>query len=277
MKIPCESNAEKSPLRCGGSWHGELSGLGERVVEPLEGCEEKRLVAAVVQLAEHDRPAGREAVTLVAGVVLWTAGPLEEEIVGRHRLVAVVVIAVALEPVGAALERDVHGRAGGVALLRVERRRLDFEFLHGAGRRNEGDSSTVGHVGRPVERELVATRTAVGGEVRCAAVIERPRELQIAVVGNAGGEPRQHEGVPVRQRHQGDPLLVDDLPRRAAACVEQRRLGCDEDGLLEVADLQRERQLDTVADSDLNAFPSQFLKPDSSAVILDAPGARYGD
>ena len=80
------------------------------------------------------------------------------------------------------------------------------------------------------------------------------------MIGNAGGEPRQHEGVTVGQRHQRDPLLVDDLPRRAAARVEQRRLGRDRDGLLEIADLQRQRQFETVADSDLDAFPGQFLE-----------------
>ena len=84
--------------------------------------------------------------------------------------------------------------------------------------------------------------------------------FEIAVVGDAGGEPRQHEGVPVGKRHQRDPLLVDDLSGRAAARVEQRRLGRDRDGLLEVSDLQRERQLETVADSDLDALPGQFLE-----------------
>ena len=69
-----------------------------------------------------------------------------------------MVVAVALEAVGAALERDVDGRAGGVALLRVEGRGLDLEFLDGAGGRHERDAPAVGHVRRSVERELVAAR-----------------------------------------------------------------------------------------------------------------------
>ena len=44
-----------------GGRHGELAWLGEGVVEPLEGREEERLVAAVVELGEDHGPADGEA------------------------------------------------------------------------------------------------------------------------------------------------------------------------------------------------------------------------
>src|SRR4029450_10853529 len=111
------------------------------------GGEEERLVAAVVQLAEKGRPAGRESVALVAGVVLRTAGALGGEVVRGRDLIAVVIVGVTLDLVGAALERHVRRRAGRVALLRVERRGLHLELLDGIGRRHEGDAP-AGRQGR---------------------------------------------------------------------------------------------------------------------------------
>ena len=163
-----------------------------------------------------------------------------------------MIVGVALERIRPALERDVDRGAGGVPLLRVEGRGLDLELLDRAGRRHEGDATAVGHVGRAVERELVAARPAVGREVGGPAVVEGARELEVAVIRHAGGEAREHEGVAVGERHQGDPLLVDDLTGRSAPRLQQGRVRCDGDGFLELTDFEREIERQAVADSDLD-------------------------
>ena len=187
-------------------------------------------------------------------------------------LVAVVVVRVALDPVGAALERHVDGRAGGVSLLGVEGRGLDLELLHRAGGRDERHAAAVGHVRRAVERELVAARAAVGGEVGRAAVVERTGELEVAVIGDAGGQPREHERVAVRERHQRDALLVDDLPGRSAARVEKRRFRRDVDHLGQPAHFHLEIDLQPIADPDFDVLPVQLLE--ALQLCADAIGSR---
>ena len=211
--------------------HGELRRLGELIVEPLDGGEEERLVL-------EDRAAEHAAEALVVERRLGTALPFEEEVVRAELLVAIVIVAFAAEAVGAALERHVDGGAGGVALLRVEVGGLDLEFLNGAGRRHERDAAAVAHVGRAVERELIAARRAIGVDVGGAAVVERARELEVAEVGDAGGEAGEHERVAVGERHQRDALFVDDLAGRSAARFEERRGGADRDDLFDRADLE---------------------------------------
>ena len=233
--------------------HRELAGLGELVVEPFDGGEEERPVL-------QDRPAGEAAEPVVAHRRLRPTRVFEEEVVLRQLVVAVVPVALALEGVGAALDHDVHRGARGVALLGVERRGLDLELRHRAGWRDEGDAPAAGHVGRPVEGELVAPRGAVGHDAGCPAVVEGPAELEISGVGDAGREARQRERVAVRQRQQGDALLVDHLALRRGQRVEQRALRRHGYHLRDGADFQGEVQREAIADAHGHALADQFLE-----------------
>lgn len=182
------------------------------------------------------------------------------KVVLGERLVAVVVVAVAVELVGAGLHRHVDGRAGRVPLLRIERGGLHLELLHGARRRCEGDAASVGHVRRAIERELVAAGRPIARGRRRAAVVERARELEVTGEDGAGREARQREWVAIRQRHHLDALLVDDLPLRRRARVEQRRAALDGDRLLEAADLELEVQLEAIGDPHLDGLSLRALE-----------------
>ena len=189
-------------------------------------------------------------------------GLLDEEVRLGQLVGPVVGVGGSLQRVGAALQRDVDRRAGGVAAAGVEARGLDLELLHRAGRRHERDAAAVGHVRRSVERELVAAGGAAGDDARGAAVVERPRELEVAVVGDAGRQPRQRERVAVRQRHHRDRLLADDLPGRSGGRRQQRRFRGDRHRFLHPADVERQVDVELVAD----AAPAMsgrdtFLKP----------------
>ena len=127
---------------------------------------------------------------------------------------------------------------------RVEARRLDLELLHRARRGHERDAAAAGHVGRAVERELVAADRAAADHVGRAAVVERPGELQIADVGHAGRQARQREGVAVGQRHHRDRLLGNRLSGRAGGRRQQRRLRRHRHRLLHPADVEREVDVD---------------------------------
>ena len=159
-------------------------------------------------------------------------------------------------------------RAGGVAVAGVEAGGLHLELLHRAGGRHERDAAAAGHVGRAVERELVAARRSVGVDGRGAAVVERTRELQVAGVGHARHQPRQHERVAVRERHQRDALLVDHLAGRRVAALEQRARAGDRDRFLDRAELELRVEREPIADADFDAGRASFLKPGSSAVTV---------
>ena len=135
----------------------------------------------------------------------------------------------------------------------VEAGRRDLELLHRAGGRHERHAPAVGHVGRAVERELVAAGGAVGIDRRRAGVVERTRELQIAGERDAGHQPRQHERIAVRERHQRDPLLVDHLAGRGRAEIEQRRRAVTDDRFFDAADLETLVERQAIADADLDA------------------------
>ncbi len=68
-------------------------------------------------------------------------GGVAEEVVGSATSIAIEVPARAMNVVGSALDGDVHCRAGGVTLLRVECICLDFEFLHCVRRRREAHTA----------------------------------------------------------------------------------------------------------------------------------------
>src|SRR6185436_1104637 len=98
-----------------------------------------------------------------------------------------------------------------MTLLRIVRRGLDLELLDGAGGWHERNAPAIRHVWRPVERELVAARSAISREVGRSAVVEWAGEFQVAVVRDARRQPREYEGIAIGERHQRDALLVDDL------------------------------------------------------------------
>ena len=171
-----------------------------------------------------------------------------------------MVIGVTPDAVGAALERHVHRGARGVPLLRIERGRLDLELLHRPGRRHERDAAAIGHVGRAIERELVAPRAAVRGEVRRAAVVEGTRELQVAVVRDPGCEPGEDERIAIRERHQRDLPLANHLAGRSGSRFEQRGVGGNRHGFLETANLEAQPELQPIADADFDALAGGFLE-----------------
>jgi hypothetical protein len=167
-----------------GGGHRRRQRLGEPVGKPFERAEEERSVL-------HDRTTNRSARTLIRQLRLRLLRPFQEE-VGLRKLVGpVIVVCRSSEGIRAALQRDVHIGAAGVPAGRVEARRLDLEFLYGAGRWHERHASAVGHVGRPVERKFISTRSAAGDNARRPAVVERTGELQVAVVGDSRCESCQ--------------------------------------------------------------------------------------
>ncbi len=72
-------------------------------------------------------------------------------------------------------------------------------------------------------------------------------------------------------------LLVDHLPRRTGASFEQRRFGGHRHGLLEIADLEDQRQLEPVADSDLDAIARCLLETGQLHDELVASGRQVGN
>ncbi len=97
------------------------------------------------------------------------------------------------------------------------------------------------------------------------------------MVRDAGRQARQHERVAVRERHQRDALLVDHLAGGAAARVEQRHVGRDRDGFLEVADLEAERELESIADPHLDALARRFLEAGQLRGHFVGAGRKVGE
>ncbi len=206
------------PLRfCG---HGEGAGLGELVLEPLVGDHEERAVPAVIAW-QHERPSQRAAEAVVAQRRSRLPRPVQEEVVSGDRVGPVELVGGTVPVVAAALEDHVDRRAGGVALLGVVSGGLHLELLHRVGGRHVGYASSMGHVGRAVERELVPPRGAVGHDGGGPGVVEGAGELQIPGVGNAGGQPGEHEWVAVGEGQEVDASGVDDLSRGAGRGLQE--------------------------------------------------------
>ena len=85
---------------------------------------------------------------------------MRREEICRSRVVAVVERAGDVEPVGAALEREVHAAGAGVADLRVVGGGLDLEFLDRVGRRLDARARLRDDVARAVDRELAVDGAA---------------------------------------------------------------------------------------------------------------------
>src|SRR5438132_13756247 len=100
-------------------------------------------------------------------------------------------------------------------LLSIITGRLDFELLHSISGRHESDApravgaAAAGHIWYAVKRELIASRRAVRDHGGRARIVEGARELQIADVGDARRQAREHERIAVRERQLRDAALID--------------------------------------------------------------------
>ena len=110
--------------------------------------------------------------------------------VGIQVRIAMDVVAGAMELVGAAADRDGNGAAAGASELGVVGAGGDADFLHGVGRRHEGQaaarSAFTAGVRRAIQREACCCGdAAVDRDPVHAAVVERPQLNALAVAGLA--------------------------------------------------------------------------------------------
>src|SRR5262245_54840632 len=124
--------------------------------------------------------------------------------------------------VGAALDGEVHERARRVTGLRIEGAGLYLELRDRVRGRGKPDAARVRHVGRPVDRELVAALCAVGDDAREVAVVGRPGKVQIGRVHDSRGEACEHVRGAVAERQLGDLFALDRGAADTGARVEQR-------------------------------------------------------
>ena len=105
-----------------------------------------------------------------------------------------------MDLVGAALEGDIDGRAGGVGGLPIVGGRLDLELLHrigGGDKSHTTAAATTRHVGAAVEGKLVASRCPVGDDRRGPRVVKGAGELEVAGIGDAGRQAGEDKWIPI--------------------------------------------------------------------------------
>ena len=137
------------------------------LAQPFVGDEEEQAVLAAPDAArarQHHRTAERRAPAVVAQGVLPAAAVgvpfavrvrVDEELVGRERLVTVEPVRRTGRAVGTAARDDVDVRPGGMALLGVEARGDDLELVDGFRGGHVRDLTAERRVvGQAVEREL---------------------------------------------------------------------------------------------------------------------------
>ena len=233
--------------------HRERRRLRLDVPQVLVGHHEERPVP------QH-RTADLSREPVVGARRLGAARALGEQRRRRAARVAVEVAAGAADRIRAALEREVHGRAGGVPALRVERIRLHLELRDRVRRRREPDAARVREIRRAVDHELVAAEHAVGDDAAEVAVVHRPGEVEIRGVHDPGGETRQHVRRAVAERQLGDLLGVDEDAGDPAVRVEQRRLRAHGHRLLDGAGRQRDVDAHGLRHRDLLPFANEGLE-----------------
>ena len=118
-------------------------------------------------------------------------------------------------------------------------------------RRLNADTRTRHDVAGAVDGEL-AVDGAADGEAAQVVVVHRPLQGIGALERGAGHEPRQAIGRAISERHLPNQLAVDHPAHRCGAGVEQRRLGGHQDLGRHAGGLQREVDLQPVADPDLD-------------------------
>ena len=153
----------------------------------------------------------------------------------------------AAQPVGAALQRQVHRPGPGVSELRVVGRGFDLELLDRVRWRLDADPAPR-HVARPVDGELAVDRAA-HREAAPVVVVHRPLQLVGPLERGAGDEAREAVGGAVAKGDLGDQLAVDHLAHGGAAAFEDRTIGDHLDLFDHAARFERDVVLDLVTDA----------------------------
>ena len=194
----------------------------------------------------------------------WSAD-IEAELVlvkGRHRLGGIVEVIVRVEPivaheferapvksVGAGLGDDVNERRCFPAELRGIHRLLNLELLNGVNRRADDEiiEVLVGHFDAVDQVDVVAAALPVHVGER-AGLAEGRTASPAGRNRHAVGQLRELDELPAIEWHLLDLAVVDDLEDLRVGDAEKRRVGSDRNRVGELAELQRDRQVDLLAD-----------------------------
>ena len=160
-----------------------------------------------------------------------------------------------VELIAAGLGDHRHLRAGVVAELGRERRRLHADFLHRVGRRRieAGRLRVVGEVGA-VQREVVLpARRAVHDHRRAAA--RAGHLLGRRHVGDAGQGARQLDDVASVERQLLHAPVVDQTRHRRASGFDQRGRAGDDDRFLKLPQIHPEVHAQVLSGGQLGLGP----------------------
>ena len=159
-----------------------------------------------------------------------------------------------------------------------KRRRLDLELLHGAGRRHERDAPAVGHVRRAVERELVAGPGPPSAVKSDVPPLSNGREnFRSPWYATPGARRASTNGLPSESGISAMRFSSITCPAEPLRVSSSGDVGRDRDGLLEVADLERQRELEAIADAHLDALARRLLEAGQLDGHLVGAGGEVGE
>ena len=197
---------------------------------------------------------------------------VREEVVGHHRPRRLHVVGLAVEHVGAGLQHQIRDAPFGVPQGCVERCRFDLEFLDETLGRYErrGDLAGIGRGAArdPVDRHVAAIRArAIHREADDVRRFERPIEARRTLERRSWRQADERERVAVRNRQLGDTPCVDDLSERSTARLEERCRRVDRHFFRGSANLQRQLELQPVADTNLDTATDE--RPEARELDAD--------
>jgi len=240
--------------------------------------EEECAVLTVVHLGKLDRRPYRPAELVHVEGDLGISGQVVKEVIGPQIAVAQKLEKRTVNGIGATLGGDVEHSATKPAELGGHRVALHFEFDEGIHARHGRDLVVEpGRARRAVDHDLVRVSLAsVDGEVCVPGGVHRDvAELPIGggTADIAGRQFDQPEGTASVQRQAGDLAVVDHLAQRRVGGPEQGCFLGDVDGLVNLAQLQREIQAHGVADVKDDSGPLHGAK--TGMLHHDLIGARF--
>ena len=186
---------------------------------------------------------------------LRLAGLLDEEVFAHAPDWAGLVKARAMKLVRARLRGDIENAASGAAHFRIVGVDLDFHFLERFNRRIEhGPAAQLGDR-YAVEQVVVRAHAATAHRnARGVGLILLAIELRVAGRRHRRHRDADHEGVAAGRGQRLQDLAIQRAARRSVGRLDERSVGGDGDGLLQLAHFERDVEREKLLRRDAEAL-----------------------